>query len=131
MSLLPGEMTKHSLRAPAIIIRSTRYSLTARGRSISPSKRLPTGSSSLLNASGWMRLPSPAAGMIPHMALRPLPVCSGNQRQQLVGAAICGVIGHRPPVGRLADAGQLLGRTGQRLHHVVGGAGEEDLAPRL
>ena len=50
-------------------MRSTRYSLTARGRSTPPSSsRLPTGSSSFENASGWMRLPLPAAGMMPHMA---------------------------------------------------------------
>src|SRR3954465_4386017 len=67
MSDLPGEMTKHSLSAPPSTSRSTRYSLTARGRSRSPSRRLPTGSSSFENASGCMRLPCPAAGMISHM----------------------------------------------------------------
>src|SRR5215204_947152 len=66
MSDLPGEMMKAILVAPAASIRSTRCSLTARGRSTPPSKRLPTGSSSFENASGWIRVPAPAAGMIPH-----------------------------------------------------------------
>jgi hypothetical protein len=52
MSDLAGEMTKQMRPAPARIIRSTRYSLTARGRSAPFSRRLPTGSSSLENASG-------------------------------------------------------------------------------
>src|SRR3954469_7651320 len=68
MSDLPGAMTKQSLSAPPAIMRSTRYSLTAQGRSRTPSVRLPTGSSSFENASGWMRLPRPAAGMTPHMS---------------------------------------------------------------
>ena len=67
MSDLPGEMTKQMLFAPPITMRSTRYSLTARGRSMLPSMRLPTGRSSLENASGWIRLPAPAAGIIPHI----------------------------------------------------------------
>ena len=67
MSDFPGEMTKHSLFVPARNIRSTRYSLTARGLSASASGRLPTGNSSFENANGWMRLPIPAAGMMPHM----------------------------------------------------------------
>jgi hypothetical protein len=46
--------------------------LTARGRSVPPSsRREPTGSSSLLNAGGWMRVPLPAAGMIPHVTPSP------------------------------------------------------------
>src|SRR4051795_9983828 len=67
MSDLPGEMTMQSLSAPPSTSRSTRYSLTARGRSRPPSCRLPTGNSSFENASGCMRLPCPAAGMMPHM----------------------------------------------------------------
>src|SRR5918911_560007 len=69
MSDLPGDMTKQILLTPARIMRSTRYSLTARGRSVDPSFRLPTGSSSFEKASGWIRVPLPAAGMIPHIAL--------------------------------------------------------------
>src|SRR5436190_14928228 len=65
---LPGEITKQILSAPPSTSRSTRYSLTARGRSRSPSRRLPTGSSSFENASGCMRLPCPAAGTMPHIA---------------------------------------------------------------
>ena len=70
MSDLPGEITKQILSAPPRIMRSTRYSLTAQGRSTPPSRRLPTGRSSFEKASGWMRLPRPAAGTMPHM-LRP------------------------------------------------------------
>src|SRR5512133_3959112 len=68
MSDFPGEMTNSRRSAPARIIRSTRYSETARGRSVPSTIRLPTGSSSFENASGWMRLPRPAAGMTPHMS---------------------------------------------------------------
>src|SRR5436305_2285320 len=67
MSDLPGAITKQILVAPPTIMRSTRYSLTARGRSVSPSRRLPTGRSSFEKASGWILLPAPAAGMIPHI----------------------------------------------------------------
>src|SRR3954470_1644215 len=68
MSDLPGDTTKQTCVAPAITMRSSRYSLTARGRSTSASNRLPTGRSSLEKASGWMRLPAPAAGTIPHIS---------------------------------------------------------------
>src|SRR3990170_2303300 len=67
MSDLPGDMIKQSFFAPAHTIRSIRYSLTARGLSSSPSILLPTGSSSLEKASGWILDPAPAAGIIPHM----------------------------------------------------------------
>src|ERR671932_695513 len=68
MSDLPGAMTKQILSAPPRIRRSTRYSLTAQGRSVPLSSRLPTGRSSLEKAKGWMRLPRPAAGTMPHMS---------------------------------------------------------------
>src|SRR3979411_2406469 len=70
MSDLPGEMTKQILLAPPRIRRSTRYSETAQGRSTPSSVRLPTGNSSLENARGWIRLPRPAAGMMPHISSR-------------------------------------------------------------
>ena len=90
MSDLPGEITKQTFRAPPRTILSIRYSLTARGRSAAPSRRLPTGSSSFENASGWMRLPIPAAGIIPHISeFRP----SGGF--------------HRQAHGRLQDVFQL------------------------
>src|SRR5947209_438713 len=69
MSDLPGEITKQSLSAPPAIIRSTRYSLMARGRSTWPSNLPPTGSNAFENASGWIRPPAPAAGIIPHIIL--------------------------------------------------------------
>src|SRR4051794_3424613 len=68
MSDLPGEMTKQMRSQPPRIMRSRRYSLTAHGRSTPASSRLPTGSSSFEKASGWMRLPLPAAGTMPHMS---------------------------------------------------------------
>src|SRR5947209_3649969 len=68
MSDLPGEMTKQILSAPASTMRSSRYSLTAQGRSVPASSRLPTGSNSLEKASGWIRLPLPAAGTTPHIS---------------------------------------------------------------
>src|SRR5947209_19882815 len=68
MSDLPGEMTKQILLAPASTMRSNKYSLTAHGRSVPASSRLPTGSNSFEKASGWMRLPLPAAGTMPHMS---------------------------------------------------------------
>src|SRR4051794_31013007 len=68
MSDLPGEITKQIFSAPPSIRRSMRYSDTAQGRSIPLSLRLPTGSSSLEKARGWMRLPRPAAGTMPHIS---------------------------------------------------------------
>src|ERR1700716_1482011 len=68
MSDLPGEITKQILSAPPRISRSTRYSETAQGRSTPLSVLLPTGNSSFEKASGWIRLPRPAAGMMPHIS---------------------------------------------------------------
>src|SRR5512133_1154317 len=106
MSLLPGEMTKQSLRAPPLIIRSIRYSDTAFGRSTPPTHWLPTGSSSFEKASGWMRLPIPAAGMMPHMLgalVDRAGARSGAERRgqarcldQFLGAALRGVLGQHP-----------------------------------
>src|SRR5436305_5743758 len=84
MSDFPGEIMKQILLAPPRIIRSTRYSLTAQGRSAPASIRLPTGSNSLEKARGWMRLPRPAAGMIPHMMSRAHCNSFGHTRFRLV-----------------------------------------------
>src|SRR5918997_2731811 len=101
MSDFPGEMTKQIREAPPSTSRSTRYSLTARGRSRSDSTQLPTGSSSLENASGCMRLPCPAAGTMPHM--------SGVQDGlELTRAASGGVLGQRAVAGGGGDAGERL-----------------------
>src|SRR5690349_1715689 len=70
MSDFPGAITKQIFEAPPRIRRSTRYSLTARGRSVAPSFRLRTGRSSFEKANGWMRVPAPAAGTIPHIVRR-------------------------------------------------------------
>src|SRR5579864_6921991 len=73
MSVFSADMTMHIWLAPAAIIRSTRYSETALGRSTPLTIREPTGSSSLEQPRGWIRSPAPAAGMIPIIAL---PLCS-------------------------------------------------------
>src|SRR5690242_684753 len=99
MSDLRGPMTKQILSQPARPIRSIRYSETARGRSISPSVRLPTGSSSFENASGFMRLPTPAAGMMPSM----IGPSSFEQLEELLGAVRGGVLGERAGPGGAAD----------------------------
>src|SRR6266568_1803870 len=58
MSVFAGEITKQTRVEPAASIRSSRYSQTARGRSVWPSYRVPTGSSSLEKASGCIRVQS-------------------------------------------------------------------------
>src|ERR687889_46550 len=102
MSDLPGEITKQILSAPPRIMRSTRYSLTAHGRSVPASRRLPTGRSSFEKASGWMRLPRPAAGTMPHMVLYPYCFggragagrpCGGKQALELLGAPVRRMLG--------------------------------------
>src|SRR5215212_1964972 len=131
MSLLPGEITKQILSAPPWIMRSTRYSLTAQGRSVTPSRRLPTGRSSLEKASGWMRLPRPAAGTMPHMSgLHRFP---GRER-------LCGTGGRdrrfeiaRPPRRRMLRENPLAGIGGDALQlgvaEVEGGDGILARAP--
>src|SRR6266542_968328 len=118
MSDLPGEMTKQILSAPPRIIRSMRYSLTARGRSISPSRRLPTGSSSLENASGWILLPTPAAGMMPHMlTIECLRGAGRPRRPRLL----------RGTLGRIEYGLQLDGTVAGRVRcerALAGGAGD-------
>src|SRR4028119_1536519 len=60
ISDLPGEITKQIFVAPPRIMRSTRYSLTAQGRSTPASRRLGAGR----GCTGWARgcadAPSPA-----------------------------------------------------------------------
>src|SRR5690349_24809904 len=86
MSDLPAPITTHSLSAPPASIRSSRYSATAQGRSARSRSVLPSGSSSLENASGWMRLPRPAAGMMPHI-IAPLFGLLLSQTVKLFGEA--------------------------------------------
>src|SRR6185312_10987276 len=93
MSDFHGEITKQILSAPPRIMRSTRYSLTARGRSTPlASIQLPTGSNSLEKASGWMRVPLPAAGTMPHisrlLADGPARVRALQRRHQIRRAAL-------------------------------------------
>src|SRR4051812_19302166 len=91
MSDFPGEITKQILSAPPRMRRSIRYSDTAQGRSMPLSLRLPTGSSSLEKARGWIRLPRPAAGTIPHM--------SGSLHFRLTGAAAGRLLQQRDQLG--------------------------------
>src|SRR3712207_7624922 len=115
MSDLPGEMTKQILSAPPWIMRSTRYSLTAQGRSVTPSRLLPTGRSSWEKASGWMRLPRPAAGTMPHIALRSQGFGDGarggprrvERRLEIRGAPVGGVLGENPRVGGVGYGAQF------------------------
>src|SRR5436305_294176 len=67
------QVMKHTRLTRSASISSIRYSVTARGRSVAPSWRVPTGRSSLENASGCMRVPRPAAGITPQrkLMLRP------------------------------------------------------------
>src|SRR5438105_15521292 len=120
MSLLPGEITKHSFSAPPAIIRSTMYSLTARGRSTPPSTRLPTGSSSLENARGWIRLPTPAAGMIPHTA------SPSDVPEQLVRAPLGSVFPQRSLARRMPDASELFRRARDRVGRLFRVARHQD-----
>src|SRR5215204_307016 len=123
MSDLPGEMTKHSFSAPPSTSRSIRYSLTARGRSRSPSRRLPTGSSSLEKASGCMRLPCPAAGMIPHMVPHDL--------NELVGAGLRAVLCQRPFARAAPDLPACIAVQIKGGGDVVWPACDENFAARL
>src|SRR6266568_956539 len=77
MSVFAAEITKQILFTPPAIIRSSKYSETARGRSLMPSSRVPTGSNSFENASGRIRVPCPAAGTIPQRELMLLPRAIG------------------------------------------------------
>src|SRR5436853_6226038 len=130
MSNFQREITKQILSAPACSMRSIRYSLTARGRSAPPSKRLPTGSNSFEKASGWMRVPLPAAGIIPHMvsalhafgfaSLRYARAAVFQQCNQLGGAALGGVLGQDPLPTGLADIGELAIAEVERRQHVIG-----------
>src|SRR4051794_37639162 len=112
MSDLPGPMTKQILSAPPRIIRSTRYSLTAQGRSPIPSTRLPTGSSSFENPSGWIRVPRPAAGIMPSISGsfhqgRFLPSAVRHDRLELLGTPRRSVLGEHPLPGPTRDTAEL------------------------
>src|ERR671912_343440 len=123
MSDLPGEMTKQSFSAPPRTSRSIRYSLTARGRSRSPSRRPPTGSSSLENASGCMRLPWPAAGMIPHMV--------PHDRDEFGGTDLCAVLRQCPLAGAAPDLAPRLAVEIERRDDALGIPRHDNLAARF
>src|ERR687897_539588 len=137
MSDLPGEITKQILSAPPRIIRSTRYSLTAQGRSTPPSRRLPTGRSSFEKARGWMRLPRPAAGTIPHMsglhhgAGPGWRIRRSQKCLELLGTAVRGVLFERARAACLGDPAQLGVREVEGRDGVRRGAGEQDLPSGL
>src|SRR3954468_2777408 len=126
MSDLPGEMMNAIFVAPASSMRSIRCSLTARGRSTGPSKRLPTGSSSFENARGWMRVPAPAAGMIPHMVLSFVRSVMRTRVHRLfertdqgVGAAGSRVLLERAGARARGDAPQFFIGTCDRVHRLL------------
>src|SRR5690349_14396818 len=128
MSDLPAPITKHSLSAPPRSRRSIRYSATAQGRGASFKVRAPTGSSSFENASGWMREPRPAAGMMPHISchqgLRTTRAL--EQRDQFVRAMLRGVFGQRAFARGFADAFQFgIGKI-QRLERIARVARQQD-----
>src|SRR3954452_19669157 len=137
MSDLPGEITKQILSAPPRISRSMRYSETAQGRSIPLSLRLPTGSSSLEKARGWMRLPRPAAGTMPHIShsLNSRLTGSGvgrllEQRDQLGGAFLRTVLIQRSLARASGDLRQFRLLQLQCFKRVRGVACEQDLLAR-
>src|SRR5512134_1395059 len=138
MSDLPDEMTKQILSAPPAIRRSMRYSLTAHGRSPPSRGRLPTGSSSLENASGWMRLPRPAAGTMPHISrlrgrslgLEATP-CAFEELKKFARPRFGRVLRHRALASSGGDTGDLrVGELecGRRVGRV---RRDEDLLARL
>src|SRR3954454_16635051 len=132
MSDLPGDTTKQILLAPPWIILSTRYSLTASGRSVSPSNRLPTGSSSFEKAKGCMRLPFPAAGMIPHISHHPhrvgTPIAGALQNLfQLERAHVRRVLRQRSLPCRAGNAHELLRTSVQRFDNAAGVLGQQEL----
>src|SRR3954447_17648533 len=138
MSDFPDAMTKQILSAPPRSMRSTRYSLTAQGRSAPPSSRLPTGRSSFENASGWMRLPRPAAGITPHMtsglhrfANRWTIIRDPRERRlKRQGAAVRGVLDERPLARGRRHALQLDVGEIDRGDGVLGCPRDEDLLAR-
>src|SRR5581483_4135907 len=157
MSLFSAEITMQICSAPAAIMRSTRYSATALGRSPPRSPRDPTGSNSLEQPSGWMRCPAPAAGTMPitgpplnigssdHGSLGPL--VHGNRfngtmarrpdihflavRHQLLGTTRSGVLIERALAGASGHGRQVLIVAAQHAHHVGGPFGNHDFLPRF
>src|SRR5436309_4933501 len=133
MSHLPGAMTKQILSAPPRISRSTRYSLTAHGRATPASVLLPTGSNSLEKARGWMRVPRPAAGTIPHIS--GLRHCTRLHRAldealELARAPVRCVLLEDALARRAADPGNLAVVDVQGGKRVVGALGEENFLAR-
>src|SRR3569623_694499 len=131
MSVFPGETTKQILSAPAFSIRSTTYSLTARGRSTPSSSLLPTGSSSFEKASGWIRLPAPAAGTIPHIT--GLRRCSSDRCEhglELRRAPLGRVLRERALARRGCDSTKCSVVQRDRTDSVIAVLGDEDLRAR-
>src|SRR5689334_21840567 len=139
MSDFHGEMTKQILSAPPRSNLSSRYSETAQGRSIPASLRLPTGRSSFEKASGWIRLPRPAAGITPHMSslllvceLALARACGAlKETNQLDGAPRRAVLVERSLAGALGDALQRAVVDLDRAEGVLFVVGEDDLLAGL
>src|SRR5689334_6358842 len=136
MSVFSAEMTRQICVAPAAIMRSTRYSATALGRSMPLMSREPTGSSSLEQPKGWILCPAPAAGMIPSIVgswsrdgARPR---LGRARlveegKQLFGPEIAGVFIQGALARAFGHALQLFVRRRQGFEHVMAIVGDKDL----
>src|SRR6185437_8862076 len=136
MSDFHGEITKQILSAPPRTMRSTRYSLTARGRSTPfASIQLPTGSNSLEKASGWMRVPLPAAGTMPHisrlLADGPAGVRALQRRHQVHCAALRAVLIEDTLARTTGDECEFRIRQGERGHRGIGLVGDEYLTAGL
>src|SRR5690242_21949068 len=131
MSVFPGETTKQILSAPALSMRSTTYSLTARGRSTPDSNLLPTGRSSFEKASGWMRLPAPAAGTMPHIsALHRFGHAAGEHRLELRCAPGGGMLGERALARGGCDRAQGRVVESDRSDRVIAVVRDENLGAR-
>src|SRR3954470_7361233 len=131
MSDLPAEIVMQMRVAPARIIRSTRYSETAFGRSVPSAMRVPTGSSSLEKASGWMRLPMPAAGTIPQVLMPTPPLAGSPPSPPPAPPPLRRMLGQRPLAGGAGDPADLLWGKGKDGEHLLRAPRREDLPSRL
>src|SRR5438105_13585395 len=84
-----------------------------------------------------MRVPAPAAGMIPHMSPSPeigrraLTGAPAQHLLELRRTAVGGVLDQRPLPRALRDAPELLVGSLDRVNRSVTGGGDEDLLVRF
>src|SRR5579875_4139860 len=94
------------------------------------SVRLPTGRSSLEKASGWMRMPLPAAGMMPHMSgglLHAGRLECGDHAARAMGG---GMLVKCALTRAAGDAAQDIVGQAQGGQRVLGAAGQQDFLTR-